>query len=148
MSGRKHYEISFPVNWEIQLEFINVAHDNARVGTHTQILYTHTAELPHWHFINSLQMCRLSPWSRAARQNLKLQGAPELATSSGEHTHPHIKHAVQIFSVCATMMWKRLEAVATSKKKKKDQNNLRSHFKVAVTKRKLVRTWYHWERKQ
>lgn len=46
MSEKKHYEISFSViggiqlEFILQLEFINVAHDNTREGT--QILYTHT----------------------------------------------------------------------------------------------------------
>lgn len=53
--------------------------------------------------------------------------------------HPHTKHTVQVvLSLCAAVMWKRLEALATSNKKHQE-NNLRSYFKVAVTK-KLVRT--------
>lgn len=104
--------------------------------TQTHTTHTQRTELPLWHFMNSLQVYRLHHWSCAARQSLKLQGAPGLATWSCEYTHPHIKQAIQIiFSLCAAVIWKRLGALATSNK---NINNLRSHLKIPLREEAMI----------
>lgn len=133
--------MKFPVNWEIQLEFINVAYDNTHERAQILHTHTHTHELPRWQLTEDfagLQVAPLVACSPAGPGAGRLQLWACSSTQQACHTG-------NIFSASFCD----LERVGRSSyQQQKYQNKLRSHFKVVVTKRKFVRTLkklHHWE---
>ena len=105
--------------------------------THTHFIhtckYTHTNRASWWASTASLQVCRLHVWSLWPGRVWSCK-EPQPAPCIWGHT-PWITSAVQI-TLPRVLLW----CGKGYKQQKHQENNLRSHFRIGVTKRRLVRT--------